>query len=412
MRNSSSVIRNGGVGKRFSRGGSVVQYGVMPRPSVLYVCFDPIPSPKGACTHVTAFVSGLSTQYDVTLMSVGREAAEFAYAGARHLVVAATETNYLDRALAFREAVWDELEHARYDIVHFRTMWAALPVVVEKPRQGFRVVCEVNAVESIELKYHYPALRAAPDVLAKLRTQEEQAFAAADVLITPSGLTKRYLTHRQVPAEKIHVIPNGVDLACFAPAESISTGDTLQVLYLGTLAPWQGVEVLLDALKLLEDGPLHLRIVGQDSSKWRRPLEKRISKLALTERVDILPPVPHEEVPALIAQADICAAPLAPTERNTVQGCHPIKLLEYMACGKPIVASDLPVVRDILTHEESALLCKVDKPARFAEALRRLADDPALRHHLGATAARIAGERFSWARAQEDLLAVYAALNG
>ncbi|HEX2951989.1 MAG TPA: glycosyltransferase family 4 protein [Armatimonadota bacterium] len=331
------------------------------------------------------------------------------YAGAFHRVIPLRYENYLDRAMAFREAVWDELERQSYDIVHFRSMWAAVPVEEEKQRQGFAVVAEVNGVESIELKYHYPMLRSATELLTKLRRQEQQAFDCADIILTPSDVTRRYLVHRQVPDSKLRVIPNGVDVQLFTPApRHRDAAEPLTLLYIGTLAPWQGLDILLKAMHLLTPHhALSLRIVSPDSRKWQRPIAKLIHKLALEERVEILPACPHEMMPAVIQQADICVAPLAPTERNIRQGCHPLKVLEYLACGKPIIAADLPVVREILTPEHDAILCRVDKPSHLAESLLRLAEDATLRQRLGEQAACTARERFGWERAQQALCSVY-----
>ncbi|MHB9133220.1 MAG: glycosyltransferase family 4 protein [Armatimonadota bacterium] len=381
------------------------------RQSVLYICFDPIPSPKGASTHVTYFLRALSQRYTVTLMSAGQGSAPAGdtYAGARHLAVPLTQQNYLDRALEFREAVWDELETTPYDIVHFRTMWAAVPVAEEKKRQGFRVVAEVNGVESIELKYHYPALRSEPELLDKLRRQEQLAFETADILITPSQATRHYLVHRQVPEERIIVIPNGVDTTLFQPVAFPMEEKPPTLLYIGTLAPWQGLDLLLDALRrALPLHPMRLQILAPESNKWLKPINKLIRKLKVQEHVELLPSVPHDQVPAVIQAADICVAPLAPTERNTVQGCSPVKLFEYMACGKPIIASDLPVVREVLEHGETALLFNMKKSAHLADALVQLAGDHALRKRLGNNALRVVQERFTWQQAQDDLLDAYA----
>jgi glycosyltransferase involved in cell wall biosynthesis len=188
-------------------------------------------------------------------------------------------------------------------------------------------------------------------------------------------------------------------------------GEGFTVLYIGTLAPWQGVDFLLDALKLVvAQKPLRLQILGVGRREWRKALEKRVRKLGLMEYVEFLSPVPHEQVPAVIHAATICVAPLAPTERNVVQGCCPVKIFEYMACGKPIVAANLPVVREILTHEEDALLYKVHKPSRLAACLLRLAEDGELQQRLGENAWRKAQEQFSWQRAQTALRQVYATM--
>jgi glycosyltransferase involved in cell wall biosynthesis len=388
----------------------------MSAPRLLYVCFDAIPSPKGASTHVTHFVKALAKRFEVTLVSLraADSCGEALFQGARHVRLGVNEANFLDRAVQFREAVWDLLEQERFDAVHFRTMWAALPVSEEKKRQGFRVVCEVNGVDSIELKYHYPAVRAAPSLLQKLRAQERLAFETSDALVTPSEVTKRYVVRNGGPEKSITVIPNGVDLELFQPASPApAPNDAWTLLYVGALQPWQGLDFLLDAFRrAVARRPMRLRVLGAGAGRWTRALQRRADRWQIAEHVDWLPPVPHEQVPAAINAADACVAPLVPTERNLVQGCCPIKILEYMACGKPIVAANLPVVREILTDGEDALLYHVRKPARLADTLVRLADDRQLQRRIGEAALRTARERFGWQRAQGALLEVYEGLLG
>src|SRR5690606_11447703 len=108
-------------------------------------------------------------------------------------------------------------------------------------------------------------------------------------------------------------IPNGV-----SPSEFYSTplpaldGRVPTLLYIGTLADWQGLEILIAALPMvLAQHPLRVRIVGRGRGRQRKTLLKRIQKLGLAEHVSVEPAVPHHEVPALLAQADLCAAPLA-----------------------------------------------------------------------------------------------------
>ena len=70
-------------------------------------------------------------------------------------------------------------------------------------------------------------------------------------------------------------------------------------------------------------------------------------------------------MPAIIAQADVCVAPLAYNDRNVTQGCCPIKVIEYMACARPIVAANLPVVRELVRDDVDALLFTPDDPAEL-----------------------------------------------
>lgn len=378
------------------------------RPRLLYICFDAVPSPKGASTHVSAFVRTLAERYDVTLLSLPLFPGYLDDLPARHIIFPGNEDNYLERALSFQEFIWDHLEVERYDFIHYRSMWAALPVAEEAKRNGARVLCEVNGVESIELKYHYPALRARPELMAKLRAQEQLAFDSADHLITPSAVTEKYIRKCGIAAEKVTVISNGVDTELFRPSEVAKVNDPLTVLYVGTLTPWQGADFLLDAFRrAVTVTPLRLQFLSPESGRWRAPLQKRIERYGVGELVSFLPSTAHGNASEIIATADICVAPLMPTERNIVQGCSPLKLFEYMACARPIIAADLPVVREIVRHEETALLYKPNKASHLTEALLRLVGDIELRARLGNNARREVVAHFTWERAGELLLGVY-----
>ncbi len=357
---------------------------------------------------MSAFVRTLAECYDVTLLSLPPFPGYLDELPARHIIFPGTEENYLERALAFQEYIWDHLEVEQYDFIHYRSMWAALPVVEEAKRNGARVLCEVNGVESIELKYHYPALRARPELMAKLRAQEQLAFDSADHIITPSAVTAKYLGKCGITAEKITVIANGVDTELFQPAEVAKVNEPLTVLYVGTLTPWQGAEFLLDAFRrAVAITPLQLLFLSPESGRWRAPLQKRIERYGVREMVTFLPSTAHNSAGEIIAAADICVAPLMPTERNIVQGCSPLKLFEYMACARPIIAADLPVVREIVRHEETALLYKPNKASHLTAALLRLGGDAELCARLGNTARKEVVERFTWERAGELLLGVY-----
>jgi glycosyltransferase involved in cell wall biosynthesis len=139
-------------------------------------------------------------------------------------------------------------------------------------------------------------------------------------------------------------------------------------------------------------------------------LAKSIRKLGLEAHVTIEPAVSHQTVPGLIAQARVCVAPLGYNDRNVTQGCCPLKLLEYMAGGAPIVASNLPVVRELVRPDTEALLFTPDDPLDLARSILTLLADPALAARLAANAAERAHQKFTWKAAQKRLLTVYQAL--
>jgi len=381
-------------------------------PSVLYTAFDVVPSPKGASTHISHFTEGLvAGGYRVQLLTAGRPdlPSEGDYRGARIRRVVSTDANFLRRATAFSQTVARHIEsHPPYDVIHFRSIWGGLPAVAAQSRLGHRTVFEVNGLPSVELKYHYPSIRGLP-ILDRLRQQEAAVLHRADQIVCPSRVTAEYVRSLGVAAERIAVIPNGVDTTLFAPQADVrSSNERPTLLYLGTLAAWQGVELLLAALPLvLEKQPVQLRVVGRGRKDRRKSLQKHVRKSGLAESVALDGALPHDTIPQVVNQAAVCVAPLMFNDRNVTQGCCPIKVLEYMACRRPVVAANLPVVRELARDGVEALLFEPDDVDDLARCLLRLLDDGVLTERLAANGYERVRREFTWAIAREGLLAVY-----
>jgi len=368
------------------------------RPRVLYASFDAFPAPKGAAVHIAHTVGAVARGAEVDLLTLpgaGGCAAALPE-GVRHLPFAPPEGNFLHRALEWGDHVARRLLEVDYAGVHVRSLWEGTPALLLQGDRGYRLVYEANGLPSVELKYHYPAVGRDTSLLGRLRTQERALLRGADRVMTQSVTTGRFLRGHGAAAARLRVIPNGVECDRFALPAAPPPGPPV-VLYLGTLAPWQGVGFLLEAFARLER-PARLEIVGPGRKEWRRAHERRLQRLSLEDRAVLRDPVPPAEVPALLATAAVCTAPLTVTDRNVLQGCCPLKVLEYMAAGRAIAAARLPATAELLRHEETALLYKPDKPRRLTETLERLLDDPALAARLGAAAAADARARFPWSR--------------
>lgn len=371
----------------------------MTRPRVLYASFDAVPAPKGASTHILQTTAALARLAQVDLLTLpGSLGPACLPAGVRHLTFAPSGDNFLQRALEWGDHVAGRLLEERYDAVHVRSIWEGTPALLLQPERRYRLVYECNGLPSVELKYHYPDVATARDLLQRLRAQERALLRDARQVMTQSRTTRSFLRAQGAPGDRITVIPNGVDLSRFADVSPYSPGsDTFRILYLGTLAPWQGLPFLVDALAPFAGQEVRLRIVGSGRKEWRKDLEQRARRRGLADQVTVEDPVPPEAVPELLAEADCAVAPLAVTERNVVQGCCPVKVLEYAAAARPIVAARMPVITEILTHEEDALLYKPDKPRRLTEALQALRQDSGLAERLARNARTTAG-RFTWDR--------------
>ena len=381
-------------------------------PRVLYTAFDIVPSPKGASTHILHFLRGLvNGQFDVHLLTPndGLLSQEDTLEGARLTRISQDLTqNFLARATHFGKAVLTHLTlNPNYDVVHFRNIWDGLFIAQNKKRLGYKTLFEVNGLPSIELKYHYPGIDAG--LLSKIKEQEIATLHLSDAIICPSNVTRDYIASLGLSRSRVTVIPNGVSPSDFSVSPLPSREGRVPVLlYIGTLADWQGLEVVIKALpKILEKQPVQLRIVGRGRSRQRKILLKQIRKLSVEGSVQVEAARPHHEIPALITDADICLAPLGLNDRNVTQGACPIKVLEYMASGRPLIASNMPIVRELVREDVDALLFSPNDPEDLARQVLALLNDFELSQRLSASASERALTKFTWHEAQKKLLKVY-----
>lgn len=384
---------------------------------VLYTAFDIVPSPKGASTHILHNIRGLvNSHFDVHLLTPndGLLPPEDTVEGARVTRIPQDLTqNFLERAAHFGRAVMSHLAlHNEYQIVHYRNIWDGLSIAQNKKRLGYKTLFEVNGLPSIELKYHYPGIDL--NLLSKIKEQEIATLHLSDAVLCPSKVTSDYIASLGLNRKLVTVIPNGVSPSDFSPSPLPSREGRVPVLlYIGTLADWQGLEIVIKALpSVLEQQPVQLCIVGRGRSRQRKLLAKQIRKLGLENHVSIQPAVPHHEVPALIASADICLAPLGLNDRNVTQGACPIKVLEYMAAGRPLVASNMPIVRELVREDVDALLFSPNDPDDLVRQVLALLDDIELSRRLAMSASERALTKFTWHEAQKKLVKVYEKLIG
>jgi glycosyltransferase involved in cell wall biosynthesis len=379
---------------------------------VLYTAFDIVPSPKGASTHILHNIRGLvNSQHDVHLLTPndGLLPPQDTLEGARLTRVSQDlSQNFLVRATHFGKSVVSHLTlHPDYDVVHYRNIWDGLAVAQNKKRFGYKTLFEVNGLPSIELKYHYPGIDS--KLLAKIKEQEIAALHLSDAIICPSNVTRDYLASLGLDRKRVSVIPNGVSPSDFSPSPlPAREGRVPVLLYIGTLADWQGLDVVIKALpRILEKQPVQLRLVGRGRSRQRKLLAKQIRKLDLEENVIVQPAIPHHEVPAVIAESDICLAPLGLNDRNVTQGACPIKVLEYMASSRPLIASNMPIVRELVREDVDALLFSPNDPEDLARQVLTLLGDYDLSKRLADSATERALTKFTWREAQKKLIKVY-----
>ena len=201
------------------------------------------------------------------------------------------------------------------------------------------------------------------------------------------------------------MIPNGVDLSLFAPGDPDPTlrdrhqlEDRFVVGWVGGFRPFHGLEMIPDIARgLREQVPgAVLCLVG--TGPERESLKAGLS--GMEDVVRILDPVAHDEVPAWLRSFDACLLLASKGDFHY----SPMKLYEYLACGRPIVAMGAGQVADVLDDGRNGLVVPPDDPEGAITALVRLARDPALQKRLGAEARRTAVEEASWDRRARTLI--------
>ena len=257
----------------------------MERPRVLYASFDELTAAKGAAVHIRQFAGAIAEVADLTLVSVhcGRHDSQ-SPAGAphpyRHIELAVSEGNFLDRVMDFRRKLAALLRAESFRLIQFRSIWEG--AVAAALGGEAALVYEANGLPSIELKYLYPAVAGDRALLHKLRNQELSLLAAARRILTPSPVTAQFIAGQGIRAEKIRVIPNGVDAALFSPPAAEPPGRPLRLLYAGTLAPWQGLEMLYRAMRAASSAcDARLWVVGASRKQWLRRHRRLVEKLSL-----------------------------------------------------------------------------------------------------------------------------------
>jgi len=383
--------------------------------SLIYISFDRFPAPKGAATHIAAFADALGAEFgDLELVTLpGREGFPVPeMRGVRHFELPAQGANIITRAMAFRAELGRWWSKRRANIVHVRSIYEGYPLAKRKADVCDYYVYEVNGLPSIELKYHYPEVDEDDELLRKLRWQEQACLDAADLIITVSEVNAACLQSRGVRPERIRVIPNGVDTDLFHwQKPQLANGKPLKILYTGTMTRRQGVHQAIEALQLYRrDFPAELVLAGPCRPHERKALHRTIDRLDMARYVKLLDPVGQRELVDLIHSSDAVLAPLPPNDRNLEQGCCPLKVIEAMAAGTPLIASDMPVVSTLAGNGNEALLVRPGSAKAIKDGLLRLREDPTLGQRLSQKARARVEKQFTWSHATTRLLDSYRGL--
>lgn len=384
---------------------------------IAYLCADrgiPVAGNKGASIHVRAVAQALAQRgHDVTVAAVrvdGEPPSDF--------LPRTMEIPYDRTCKALRRSIDGDGQSALsneiyslllntasheglaaleleggVDAVYERySLWSVAGIRFARSRR-IPYLLEVNA-PLVHEQQSYRELR----MIDAAEGIERFLFSEADAIFVPSEELADFIYRKIGKRRRLYVTPNGVDLDCFIrPAQSTvpaagSRKDRFRVVFLGSLKPWHGIAVLLDAFERLRaDRPeAELLVVGHG------PLSDEVEALAArlgSAAVKLTGEVPHREIPEWLRESDVGVAPYPEIEEFYFS---PLKVIEYMAAGLPVVASSIGQLRHLVSDEHTGLLVPPGDPDSLAAALKRLADDRKMRAKLGRRGQERAISKHGW----------------
>ncbi len=237
---------------------------------------------------------------------------------------------------------------------------------------------------------------------------EKKILERADAVLVVSTPLKKHYQKLGVGPEKIFVLPNGVNEIRFSPEKvsrnirsELNLDGKVVIGFVGNIHKYHGIELLLPLARTFNPSSdnVHFMIVGGESVPNLPLFDPKAE--GLDGLFTFIGPISNTEVPDYIAAMDICVLP------QFMWYGSPMKILEYGAMGKAIVAPDLENIRDILTHGKTALLFDPCNVSALSQAVHDLADDEQLRNCIGTAVRSHILAQHTWARNAERIAEIY-----
>jgi glycosyltransferase involved in cell wall biosynthesis len=281
--------------------------------------------------------------------------------------------------------------YVRLSIPLLLTTWLLRMACGERP-----LIFEINGILRSELGIRRRVL------YAPIVPIEGFLLRQADALVAASDEIRLDLVGRHHPRHVI-TVPNGVNPERFHPIprdvarDALGLEKTTPIIgFVGNFAYWHGVEVLLRALPAIQARHRQARIMLIGGGPRRRAIEAEIDRLGVASAVDMIGTVPHERIPSYINACSCCVSPAIPM-RVADPGRNSLKVYEYLACGVPVVLSDLPGVARLVKSRRLGAVVEPNNPAALADAVSEvLCYDKATLDRIREEARAAVIEDYSW----------------
>lgn len=275
-----------------------------------------------------------------------------------------------------------------FDLVYERHALWSYGAMEFARTSGVPSVLEVNA-PLLEEQRRYREL-VMPEVA---EDAADRAFDAAGALVAVSEGLARFLARRPSANGRVHVVPNGVDPSRFAPRGSDRADASFTVGFVGTLKPWHAVDDLVNAFAQLVDTQPDARLMIVGDGPNRETLAQHVADHGIDNAVTFTGLIDPDDMPGILADMDVAVAPYPVLESFYFS---PLKVFEYMASARAVVAARIGQLEGVITHGINGLLYEPGDVDGLARAIKYLHEAPEYRHSLGAAARRAVETRHTW----------------
>jgi glycosyltransferase involved in cell wall biosynthesis len=233
------------------------------------------------------------------------------------------------------------------------------------------------------------------------------------VVVVSHGLKRALSEEYGLQSERITVIFNGANIELFKPMNRNNCIEELglnkkyrYVGFIGNLAPWQGVDQLIKIAPIILESVPEIMFLIVGDGIMRHELKSLANELNIEDKVIFTGFVPYEVVPKYINTFEVCVAPFSGIERNVKYSFSAIKLYEYMACGKPIVTTDVCGIKNEIDELGLGKVVKADDLKSFTSSIVEILKDQKLQTPMGEKARNWVLKEHSWKNVAERVVKV------
>jgi glycosyltransferase involved in cell wall biosynthesis len=320
---------------------------------------------------------------------------------------------FLGRCLMVADAL-NLLVRLRPDVCSFHDYDLAVVLPFAQALLRAKMVYDVHEFYPLAaLPGSLPAMLKGP--VRALVARLENAAARRCAFVTPvvEPLTSRFRTTGCRAVTIFNYVREGE--IEFSPQRQLQVLDRYRgrkiIIYQGSISPERGLFQMISAMRIVKryDSSATLLLVGAMSETLENQVNRQVTESSLTGCIEHVSWVDHTSIFDYISVAKIGLIPFLPV--GQYPQVLPIKLFEYMACGVPVLAADLPAIRPYMEESAAGLLYDSTSPAALAEAvLKMLASEDALRR-MGENGRKAVREKWNWGRMEERLLQAYGELD-